>query len=326
MVLPDGGRVARVATETPTDRGPDAVTAACADTLRRSREAAPPDVAGHLLGIGISSPGPVDPWSGVVHDPPNLGPDFHEIPLAESMEKALGLPAYLDRDTNVAALGENAFGAAKGHDDFLYITVSTGIGGAVVTGGKLLHGPDGTAGELGHVPVDFDGPRCGCGGIGHLEAIAAGVALARDARTIARAGGSPFLEARARVAGPDELTAKDVAEGDAAGDAACRDLMDRARRAFAIACVGFVDIFNPGLIVVGGSIAEHQGDLLLGPARDAVASQAFETPRRRVSIVPPVLGPDVSLAGAHPLVTARIADPGWRRGRSTIPLAAAVTA
>ena len=121
------------------------------------------------MGIGISSPGPVDPRAGTVVEPPNLGPNFHDVPLADDMEALLGLPAFLDRDTNVAALGEAAYGAGRGQYDFIYVTVSTGVGGSIVTDGRLFHGPDGMAGELGHVPVELDGPICGCGGHGHLE-------------------------------------------------------------------------------------------------------------------------------------------------------------
>ena len=125
----------------------------------------------------------------MIVSPPNLGPGCSTTSRSPpELEAALGLPVYLERDTNVAALGEQAFGAARGVDDFLYVTVSTGVGGAIVTDGQLIHGPDGTAGELGHVSIELDGPRCGCGGIGHLEAISSGVALARDARDGGRPG------------------------------------------------------------------------------------------------------------------------------------------
>ena len=213
----------------------------------------------------------------------------------------------------MAALGEAAFGAGRGCADFLYITVSTGVGGSIVSDGRLLHGPDGMAGELGHVPVDMDGPICGCGGRGHLEAVASGRAIAREARRAERAGESPFLTARAAGVGSDQLTAKDVAAGEEAGDEASAAIMDRARRAFAAACVGFVSAFNPDRIIVGGSIAEHQGDRLLRPAREAIAREGFRRPASRVTIVGPELGPDVSLVGAYPLVVSRLGDPAWRR-------------
>ena len=314
MVQPDGSRLTRTATETPVERGPAAVVDACITSLVATRDTAPPEVRESIVGIGISSPGPVDPRAGMVVEPPNLGPAFRDVPLADDVEEALGLPTFLDRDTNVAALGEAAFGAGRGQPDFIYLTVSTGVGGSIVTDGRLFHGPDGMAGELGHVPVDLDGPRCGCGGRGHLEAVASGRALAREARRSVGAGTSPFLASRAEIVGVDELSARDVAAGEDARDPTCAALMDRARRAIATACVGYVNAFNPHRIIVGGSIAQAQGDRLLGLIRDTIAREAFSRLAASVDVVPPALGPDVSLAGAHPLVSSRLGDPAWRRG------------
>jgi glucokinase len=322
VIQADGSRVARHATNTPSAQGPDAVIQACIDTLAAARTDAPGGLDADLAGIGVSSPGPINPWSGVIVSPPNLGPLFHDVPIAAKLEAALGLPVYLERDTNVAALGEQAFGAARGIEDFLYVTVSTGIGGAIVTDGQLVHGPDGTAGELGHVSIEIDGPPCGCGGIGHLEAISSGVALARDARAAVAQGTSPFLAARAAASsqGLAGLAAVDVAEGEDAHDEVCERLMAHARRAFSMACAGFVNAFNPDLIVIGGSIAEHQGDRLLDPARAEIRRGSFATPAARVRLVPAELGADVSLAGAQPLVAGRLADERWRRGRAPLHL------
>jgi glucokinase len=288
----------------------------------------PADVRTRIAGIGISSPGPVDPWRGVVVQTPNMGPDFVNVPIAPELGSRLGLPAFLERDTNVAALGEMAFGAARDCLDFIYLTVSTGVGGAIVSEGRIFHGPDGTAGELGHTPVAMEG-QCGCGGTGHLEAFMGGASLAKAARAATTAGASPFLSERAAHKGLDALEARDVAEGEDAGDAACREIMERGRRAFAIACVGFVDALNPSRIVVGGAISDAQGERLLGPARAEVSATAFRTPRSRVQIVHAELGADVGLAGAHPLVIARLGDPAWRprstrsrRGRATPPVSA----
>jgi glucokinase len=308
VVLPDGARLARNATVTPCAEGPAAIVDACIAALRAARSAAPAEVADRLVGIGISSPGPVDPFTGTVVEPPNLGPDFHDIPLAREVEAALGLPTFLDRDTNVAALGESTFGAGRGCDDFIYLTVSTGIGGGIVSGGRLFHGPDGLAGELGHVPVMLDGPRCGCGGTGHLEAVASGTALARDARAAVDGGDRGALAARAATIGTAALSALDVAAGEEAGDPTCTALMTRARRAIAVACVGFVNTFNPHRIIIGGAIADGQGERLLGPVRDTIAAEAFEGLARRVEVLAPLLGADVSLAGAYPLVTVHL-DP-----------------
>lgn len=316
IVLPDGTRLARNDSPTPIDHGAAAIVAACRAAAHRARSEAPTDVAAAIAGIGVCSPGPVDPARGVVLEPPNLGPHFRDIPLAAELSSAEDLPAFLDRDTNVAALGERAFGAARDCDDFIYLTISTGVGGAIVAGGSLFHGPDGLAGELGHVPVSLDGPRCGCGGVGHVEAYAAGVSLARQADVLVAAAASPFLADRARTLQPGEaLSARDVAEGSLAGDPACAELMTTARRAVAAACVGYVNAFNPHRIVIGGSIAEAEGDRLLEPIRAAIASEAFPVLARKVRVVPAALGADVSLAGAQPLVMARLAE--WHNQTST---------
>jgi glucokinase len=295
--------------------GADAIYEACAELLRGARAGLPEQLRARVVAVGISSMGPVDPWRGLVVDPPNVEV-FRDAPLADEMEARVGLPAYLERDTNVAALGEHWLGAARGCSNFLYVTVSTGLGGAIFRDGALMLGPDGTAGELGHGPLIMDrGPWCGCGGTGHLEGIAAGAGLAVAGREEAAAGNSAFLSARA-AAGP--ITGRDVAEGEDAGDEASSWIMARARRAFALACVGWVNAFNPERIVVGGTLAERQGDRWLAPARVEVERTAFRRPSETVRIVPAELGGDVGLVGARALVAERHGDPIWRamRGRS----------
>jgi len=261
-----------------------------------------------FAGIGISSPGPLDPVAGVILDPPNLGPTFHGTPLASLVGEALGLPTFLERDTQVAALAEGRFGAAAGCPDFLYVTISTGIGGAVFSDGRLLRGPDGTAGELGHLMVDRDGAPCGCGARGHLEGIASGSGMARSARAAAERGESDLLAALVREHGP-AFGGREVAAAADAGDPVAAAVLASARDAFAVTCVSLVDVFNPSLIVVGGSVASGQGEQMLAPARAAVAAGAFRRPGARVRIVPAALGDDVGLVGAVPLLALR--------GRST---------
>jgi glucokinase len=306
VVRGDGTVLARHRTHTPVESGGEAIVEACLDALTACREADAAEPSTVLVGIGIAAVGPVDPVRGLVIDPPNLGPSFHDVPLAERARARLGLPTFLDRDTQVAALGEGAFGAARGCADFLYLTVSTGIGGAIVSGGNLLRGPDGTAGELGHLQVDRRGPPCGCGGVGHLEAIASGSAIARAARRRIEAGESPMLGRLASERGP-AFGAREVAAAEIAGDPVAAAIMEDARAAFAGACVGLVDVFNPALIVVGGSLAAGQGDRWLDPAREAVAREAFRVPGHRTRIVPAALGEDVGLIGAAVLVAQRLA-------------------
>jgi glucokinase len=308
-ILPDGSRLGRRAAPTLVEEGAEAIYAACAGLLGQVRDELEPPMRAQVAAIGISSMGPVNPWRGLVVDPPNV-PVLRDAPLADEVERRLGLPAYLERDTNVAALAERWLGAARGCPNFLYVTVSTGLGGAIFHDGHLMLGPDGTAGELGHVTLVDGGPRCGCGGLGHLEAVSGGAGLASQGRDEVAAGRSPFLTARAALA---PLTGKDVAEGEEAGDEACGRIMSRARQAFAVACVGWVNAFNPDRIVIGGTVAERQGERWLGPAREAIAATGLRVPAARVRIVPAELGEDVGLVGARPLVADRLDDPAWRR-------------
>jgi glucokinase len=315
VVAPDGRVQAKGETPTPSRQGPAAVIAASVGELERAIAAVAAD-GNTPVAISISAPGPLDPIRGRLVEPPNLGPSFRDVDFAGPIGAALGLPVAMERDTNVAALGELAFGAARGATEFLYITVSTGLGGAIVSGGRIFGGADGAAGEIGHIAIGIDEPPCACGGRGHLEAIVSGVAIAKAGRAALADGRSPFLAVRVGDVGSDALSAKDVAAGEDAGDEACGAIMARARAAFAAAIVGLVNLFDPERIVVGGGLAMGQGERLIGPARDAVATTAFRIPRERVVIAPAALGDDVGLVGGQPLVAGRIPA---LEGRSPLP-------
>ena len=298
LVTPGGRLLGRLAQ--PTSRVPaDVLVALCAEQLRASMAAAEPgDITpggGLPSALTISAPGPLDPFAGTFIDPPNLDPSLRGFPFAERLGAAHGLPALMERDTQVAALAEGRFGAARGLTDYVYLTVSTGIGGGVVSDGRLLRGIDGLASELGHLAIDLDGPPCGCGARGHLEGIASGSGIARQARD----------------AGLGELSAREVARVAEQGNATAAGIMDYARRAFAAALVTIVDVFNPQRVIVGGGLALGQGERLLGPAREAVARYAFRRQAERVEIVPAQLGDDVGLVGGLALVAfASLGDDG----------------
>lgn len=224
-----------------------------------------------------SAPGPLDFRRGVVHEAPNLV-GMIEFPLADRISAALdGLTVFVDHDTAMAAVGEAMAGAAVGVRDFVYITVSTGLGGKIVSGGRMLRGVRGTAGELGHFPVALEGPRCGCGSFGCAESFAAGRNLA-DQFGVA--------------------DAERVYEAAHAGDARALALVARAEAALGNLAVGLANALNPSLIVVGGSVAEHQPDHVLEPMRRAIQARAFRVPAQAVTVVPAGLGADVGLLGS----------------------------
>lgn len=314
VVRADGSRIGRAASTTPVSEGPAAIVAACIATLRQARAAAAledPAAVSRLVGVGISAPGPIDPWRGIAVEPANLGPRFPGTDLASPIGTALGLPTLLEHDTKVAILGERAFGAGRGVDDLLYITISTGLGGAVISSGRLYTGPDDTGIEIGHAPITLDGPRCTCGGIGHLEAHVSGVALARTGAAAAASGASPWLAAWLAAHPGGSISAKQVSEAAAAGDRVAQGLIDHALLAIGRAVAGFVNVFNPSRIIVGGSFAEAHWEALNSRIQGEIGDNSFKVPGRRASVHPAELGGDVSLAGCHPMVIGRIGNPEW---------------
>jgi glucokinase len=310
LITPDLAVHARRAMPTRDEEGVEAVVRRICDVavgvLGDARAAGLPAP----VGVGISAPGPLDPWRGIVIAPPNLV-RWRDVPLASAVESAVGLPTFLERDTNVAVQAEWRYGAARGAGTVVYVTVSTGVGGGAIVDGLPLIGPDGTAGEAGHLVVELDGPTCGCGGAGHVEAIASGTALAREARAILERDASARL--RELASDGSEVDARLLALAAADGDAACQAVLARAWTAIGALCVSLVNLLNPDIIVIGGSIAEHGPDLF-ETARADVARGAFAVPASRVRIVPATLGDDVSLIGCLPIVTARLADPAYRVG------------
>jgi glucokinase len=316
VVRADGSRIGRAFSATPVSSGPAAIVAACISTLQQARDAAHiHDAAAiaQLVGVGISAPGPVDPWRGIAVEPPNLGPSFPGTDLAGPIAAAFNLPAFLEHDTKVAILGERAFGAGRGIDDLLYITISTGLGGAVISGGRLYTGPDDTGIEIGHAPITLDGPRCACGGIGHLEAHASGVALARTGGEAAASGASPWLAAWLTAHPKEQVSAKEVSDAAAAGDPVAQSLINHALLAISRAVAGFVNVFNPSRIIIGGSFAEAHWIALHSRIEGEIGDNSFKVPGRRVSVHPAELGGDVSLAGCHPMVVERVGNPEWER-------------
>src|SRR5439155_18173945 len=189
-----------------------------------------------LCGIGVSAPGPVEFEAGRVVDAPNL-PGWRNVPLASILSEQLGLPAFLENDANAAAVGEHRFGAGRGVQEIIYLTISTGIGGGLILNGQLYRGVDGTAGELGHVVVDPSGPLDDCGMRGCLEIMASGTAIARMAREAVEAEnlvGATHASPLRRAAEAGELTSKEVDQAAEAGDPAAREILARAAHYLAI--------------------------------------------------------------------------------------------
>jgi len=219
------------------------------------------------------------------------------IPFRDIMSERLGLPVFIDNDANVATLVEQRFGAARGADFVVGLTIGTGIGGSLIIEGKLYRGHAGSGAELGHMVIDENGPRCQgtCPNYGCLEAMASGTAIGREGKIAAEEDSDSDL-ARAAVAG-EEITGELVTQLALGGDEVSRMVLGHIGRQLGIGFANFVNIFNPEVIVVGGG-AMAAGDLLLDPAREEMRARALRPNREQVRVMPARFGPEAGMLGA----------------------------
>lgn len=214
---------------------------------------------GQVEAIGVAAPGPLDPYLGMVLAAPNI-PGWVNVPLRKHLEDAFHVPVGVGNDANLAAMGEWKFGAGRGHHHLIYLTISTGIGAGVIIDDRLLLGRHGLAAELGHVSVMPDGPVCGCGQPGHLEAVSSGTGIAAYVQEQIAAGANTSLPAGVAI------TAKMVSQAAQQGDPLALEAITRAGKFLGQALADFLHIFNPSIIVIGGGVSQT-GDLLLEPMR-----------------------------------------------------------
>lgn len=251
---------------------------------------------GHPVGVGVGAAGMVDFATGTLRSAPNLV--WTDTPIRDLVAERTGLPCVVDNDANVAAWGEHRFGAGRGYDHLLVVTVGTGIGGGIVADGSLLRGAHGFAAELGHFIVEPGGPWCGCGNRGCWEQVASGQALDRLARALVAQRPDSAV---ARLAAGTEPTGRHVSEAAGAGDRAAGQIIEEVGRRLGEGIAGLVNVLDPQAVVVGGGVAEI-GDPLLDPARRGFAG-AVEAPRHRpeVPIVAAALGNRAGAIGAAAL-------------------------
>src|SRR5881628_3870355 len=240
----DGNVLGEIIRPSEADEGPERVIDRMIDTLQAAAGKAGVSLS-NLRAMGVASPGALDLVHGLVFEAPQL-PGWDGVPLVQIMSKRLGIPALLENDANAAALGENRFGAGRGTRFLVYLTISTGVGGGIIIERKVYHGVSGAAGELGHMVVWFNGPRCLCGERGCLEAIASGTGLVWRAEELIERGEAPVLERMKRE--HDDFGADEVADAARAGDEPARRLFDEAGLYLGIALADFVNIFNPEML------------------------------------------------------------------------------
>ena len=244
-----------------------------------------------ISAIGIASPGPLDPHTGTILETPNIK-EWVNFPLAPKLSEHFGVPVYLDNDANMAGLAEWQFGAGKGHHDLVYLTISTGIGGGVITNNRLLQGFRGMGAELGHMTVLADGPICGCGQRGHIEAISSGTAIARYVQEQIDAGQETTLRTH------PHLTTVQIADAALKGDPLANSAFKRAGYYLGIAVANFLAIFDPSIVVFGGGVSQV-GDLLFKPFEESLQKHVFHPHYLdELVITKAALGDDAGLLGA----------------------------
>ena len=245
--------------------------------------------------VGVGVPGLVD-RVGTLHMGPHLR-RLHDVPLARLLTERTGRPTVVDNDANCAAVGEQAAGAAQGAQEALVVTLGTGIGAGVITGGRLLRGANGFAGEPGHMVVDPNGPPCPCGKRGCWERFASGTGLGRLARDAAHGG---RLDAAMALAGgdPEAVRGEHVTAAARAGDPESRVVLGELARWIAMGLANLVNVLDPEVIVIGGGLVEA-ADLLLPDVRTHFETLVMAGDRRpEVPILPAVLGERAGAIGA----------------------------
>jgi glucokinase len=294
LVTPAGELRYKAEIPTRPEEGVDAVVRRIGDLVQGVLDGARLAVAA-LAGLGIACAGGVDTARGVIVTPSPHLPDWTGLPLRDRLTGRFPVPAALLNDASAAALGEHRYGAGRGSSHLVLLTLGTGVGGGIITNGRLYLGASGAAGEIGHMTV-ADGPECGCGNTGCLEMLASGTAIAREADRRLRDGEPSVLTAM--TGGNDTpLTAEMVAGAAASGDALARAVLERAGHYLGVGLVNLVNIFNPEVIVLGGGMAalDH---VLVDPARRLVAERAFGISAAAVRIVRAELGNNAGVCGA----------------------------
>jgi glucokinase len=253
-----------------------------------------PDLRGQITGIGAGTPGSIDWRTGTMGGATNLS--WRQLPIAQALSERYGVPALLDNDVNVAAWGEAAFG---GEQHLVFITVGTGIGSGLVEAGRIVRGRR-AAGEIGHIPILENGPRCRCGMIGCLEGAAAGPAFTAAGQHAARLGEAPGLLALAG-GNPDAIDAALIVRAAQEGDPAAQRLLDREGYYLALAVLIAGRMLDPEVVVIGGGLSEA-GPPLFEALWSNLARIRSRGPEPRTYAIPARLGPDAGTIGAAALI------------------------
>lgn len=284
-------------TDTDVDSGPEGVLAQMEYLINTVVAGTDPS---ELVGVGIGTPGPIDPFAGVVLGAPNL-PGWLNVPIKAILSERTGLPVEVGNDANLAGLGEWRFGSGRGTKHFIYVTISTGIGGGVIIDSRLLLGNKGIAGEVGHMTIQTNGPLCGCGNYGCWESMASGTSLARFATEALRedmARGRPSLITE--IAGAEPIEGWHVAAAAEQGDRLALSLMQREGELIGVGLVNLFHLFSPEGIALGGGVTKSMA--LLEPHMRRAINQRAMPPYRSTPVQLAQLADKVGVLGAAALM------------------------
>ena len=256
-----------------------------------------------IRGIGVGSPGPLDPKTGVIIDTPNLG--WKKFPLGGVLGKAFGVPVAVDNDVNLGTYGEWVFGKVRDCKDVIGLFPGTGIGGGIIIDGKLYHGASGSAGEVGHMTLEIDGPYCGCGKRGCFEALASRVAIAAQVAALAARGDAPYI---LQNCGTDIANIRSgvIAKAIDAGEKMVEGVVRKAAFYTGVAAANLVNIFSPEALVLGGGLVEAMETLYMEEITKALKEHTMPFLLKFVRVVPAKLGDDAVAMGAAYLIAERL--------------------
>lgn len=326
VIASDGRVVARAKKKTRPERGQQAILDRIASCARDAVEAAEITMF-DIQGVGLGSPGPLDLVRGTVIETPNL--PLNDAPLVASLERDLGLPVVIDNDVNIGTLGEKVYGAGRGVDDVVGLFPGTGLGGGIIIDGRLHRGHSMNAGELGHMTVAMDGPGCGCGKKGCLEAFASRTAIVKRIRKRVENSNKGEHPIEKLVNGNwNRVTSGVLVQAIAAGDKLVPEALDEAAVALGIGIGSLCNILGPQKVILGGGVIEALGETMFDTIRKHAKENAFAINIDDVDIVPAELGDDAGILGAAALIWQALGDRpelSSRRRQRTLPVIEPIT-
>lgn len=299
-LVDQGGQIVKeLRRETRAAEGVDAVVAAICEVGRALRSIGTPS----CMGVGL--PGLVDPESGVVRIPPNL-PGWEEVPLKQLLHDTFRTPVFVANDVNMVTYGEWRFGAGKGIDDLLVVTLGSGVGGGMVVGGRLYLGAHGLAGEIGHTTVEPSGPRCNCGNYGCLETFVGAEYVKAKAITLINKGVKSQI--RQLVAGDlNSITPEVISRAAAKADDLAHKILMEMGTYLGIALANAISLLDPRRVVIGGGIAKA-GQPLFHPLRETIRERLYSYRYTKVEVVPAQLGDSAGVIGAATYAMSQLKD------------------